>query len=204
MRVGVQRVRRLAGATAAVLVLSAGLTAWQARTTASQLHHTAAVPDDVRALADRTWLATAAALPAHRQCLTGATLDADPDLDERGRYLPDRATLVVRIPATASQLESALIHELAHHIEFTCPDQQLLRADFLAAQGLPTATDWAWGRSWEQTPSEQYAEAMIVLVRGRRSFHRQMHISRDAVTALRTWATGTHTGRRAATPPRTP
>ena len=148
------------------------------------------VPDDVRRLAIDVWADTAAALPARAACLDGALLVTDRDLGDRARYLPASSTIVLRIPATAAQLESALIHELAHHIERTCADHLALRPAFLAAQGHPADADWFTGDRWDDVPSEQYAEAMVLHVRGRRGFHRQMHIDGAALAAVRAWAEG--------------
>jgi hypothetical protein len=81
----------------------------------------------------------------------------------------------------------ALIHELAHHVEHVCPSHAELRAPFLAAQRLPADADWFEAARWEDTPSEQYAEAMVVHVRGHRSFHRQMPIDPAALVVLAEW-----------------
>lgn len=149
---------------------------------------TTAVPADVRALAVRVSADVSAALPARAGCVDGATIDTDRALSDRARYHPATATVVLRIPATAAQLEMALIHELAHHVEHVCPSHAELRPAFLAAQRLPAGGDWFDGGRWEDTPSEQYAEAMVVHVRGRRSFHRQVPINAAAVAALAQWA----------------
>lgn len=148
------------------------------------------VPNDVRRLATEVWADTAAALPARAACLDGAVLVTDRDLGDRARYLPASSTIVLRIPATAAQLESALMHELAHHIEHTCADHLALRPAFLAAQGHPADADWFAGDGWGDRPSEQYAETVVLHVRGRRGFHRQMHIDGAALAAVRAWAEG--------------
>lgn len=148
------------------------------------------VPSDVRRLATQVWADTAGALPARAACLDGAVLATDRDLGDRARYLPASSAIVLRIPATAAQLESALIHELAHHLEHTCADHRALRPAFLAAQGHPSDANWFGGDQWSDRPSEQYAEAVVLHVRGHRGFHRQMHIDGAALAAVRAWAEG--------------
>lgn len=169
-----------AGAVAAVLLL--------ARPDASpQLRFDPTVPDDLRALAADTWQNFLMAHPARWDCIAPATLSAAWELDSRGEYRPDATTVVVRVPGTAPTLRHELVHEFAHHVEFTCPDQEELRPAFLEAQGLPGTADWFEGESWETTPSEQYAEATVEVVVGRRPHHGNIHISDQASDIVRRW-----------------
>ncbi len=181
------RYRRLVVALGVVLPLLAAM-AWLAAARRPDVAFTRDVPADVRALVRRVSADVADALPARSDCLAGATLDTEWSLPDRARYLAADATIVLRIPATAAQLEQALIHEFAHHVEHTCEAHRELRTAFLLAQGLPEHTSWFGADEWEATPSEQYAEAMIVHVRGRRSFHRQMHVDDRAVAVVAAWA----------------
>ena len=146
------------------------------------------VPDDLRALAAETWQDFLAAHPARWDCIPPAMLSAAWELESRGEYRSNGATVVVRVPATVSTLRSEMIHEFAHHVEFTCPDQTDLRPAFLVAQGFPGSTTWFEGEAWETTPSEQYAEATVEVVLGRRPHHGNIHISDQAADIVRRWA----------------
>ncbi|MDR9452206.1 MAG: hypothetical protein RI637_13430, partial [Acidimicrobiia bacterium] len=93
---------------------------------APALRFDASVPDDLRTLAGETWQDFLAIHSARWDCIAPVTLSAAWELDSRGEYRPEPATVVVRVPGTASTLRSELIHEFAHHVEFTCPDQENL------------------------------------------------------------------------------
>ena len=84
-----------------------------------------------------------------------------------------------------------MVHEFAHHVEFTCPDQEELRSAFLVAQGFPPSTDWFAGDSWETTSSEHYAEATVEVVLGRRPHHGNIQITDEAADIVRRWGAGT-------------
>lgn len=148
------------------------------------------VPDDLRALATETWDEFLAAHDARLDCIAPTTLRAAWELDDRGEYLPASATVVIRVPGTAALLQTTLVHEFAHHVEFTCPDQEALRPAFLTAQDLPASADWFHGESWETTPSEQYAEATVEVVLGRRAHNGNIHITDRATAVVRRWASG--------------
>lgn len=166
----------------------------------------ASVADDLGALAQVTWEQFLRVFAARTDCFGDVALKASFDLADRGAYDPQTATVTVRVPGTAAMLQSALIHEWAHHVEHQCPAQAEMRGAFLAAQGLPTDTPWrprgpagsaAQGGSadgaevgWADAPSEQYAEAAIELVLGRRPIPTAARVSPAAVDVLRTWAAG--------------
>ena len=105
-------------------------------------------------------------------------------------YRPATATLVVRVPGTPATLRSELLHEFAHHVEFVCADHELLRPGFLATQGFAPDTPWFGGATWESTPSEQYAEAVVELVEGRRTHLGGIILSDAAVAAVADWGSG--------------
>jgi len=155
-----------------------------------RLLHDDTVPDDLRELADTTWADFLAAIPERRSCIAPVTLHAAWELESRGEYQPDTATIVVRVPGTPATLRSELIHEFAHHIEFTCPEHREMRAAFLSAQGFPEETDWFSGDAWATTPSEQYAEAMVELVDGTRTHNGGILLSADAFAVVRKWGNG--------------
>jgi hypothetical protein len=145
------------------------------------------VPGDVRALARTTWERFVSAFPARVECLPPVIVVATRELEHRAGYDPGRQVVRIRIPGTAPNLSASLIHEFAHHLEFTCPEHRTLRGPFLAAQGLPPNASWFEGPSWEQVPSEQFAEAVVEAVLGERHAHARIPISDAAILAIRTW-----------------
>jgi hypothetical protein len=153
---------------------------------------------DLKALADDTWRQFLAVFEARSGCFGDVHLRAVYSLDERAGYNPETATVTVRVPATSAMLQGALVHEWAHHIEFQCEAQQALRPAFLAAQGLAADTPWRPDElaapiaenTWASIPSEQFAEAAIVLVLGRRQISTGAHVSSQAVDVVAVWAAG--------------
>jgi hypothetical protein len=146
------------------------------------------VPADLRALTTRTWERFVSAFPAHRNCMAPVTVGGAWSFGDRGAYDPDLRLVTVRVPATAPNLEAALVHEFAHHLDFTCPTLRGLRPAFLADQGFPPNVSWWRGNDWESTPSEQFAEAATVLVLGRRPSHIRVDVTPGALETLRDWA----------------
>lgn len=155
-----------------------------------ELRHDDTVPDDLRALADETWADFLNAIPARHHCVTAPTLQAAWELDSRAEYQPETAVMAVRVPGTPATLRSELIHEFAHHLEFTCPEQEELRSAFLEAQGFRADTPWFDSGAWETTPSEQYAEAMVELVDGLRSHRGAIQLTDVAIDVVRNWGEG--------------
>src|SRR5207302_8179589 len=143
----------------------------------------------LRALAAGTWRLFLDAIPARATCAADVTLAGAWHLANRALYDPDRRLVTVRIPATAADLRGSLVHEFAHHFEFTCPTQRLLRPAFLAAQGLLRRTPWRGGSTWARIPSEQFAEAMVQFVLGRPSLPLVV-VRPGALEVLRRWARG--------------
>jgi hypothetical protein len=137
------------------------------------------VPADLRALTNQTWERFVAAFPEQRDCMSPVTVAAAWSFDDRAAYEPDTRRVTVRVPATKAVLTAALVHEFAHHLEFTCPGHRHLRPRFLAAQGFARNASWRGGAIWEQIPSEQFAEAVVVAVLGNRT---------DAVNVVQRWA----------------
>jgi hypothetical protein len=148
-----------------------------------------ASPADLRALIEETWERFVEAFPARRSCLAPVRVQGAWRLDGRGSYDPGRRLITVRIPGTAANLRASLVHEFAHHMEFTCPEQRDVRVPFLDAQGLPRSASWFEGRSWETTPSEQFAEAVVQMVLGRPA-HPAVLIRPRSVALLRAWGRG--------------
>lgn len=156
------------------------------------------VAADLQALADETWIQFLAVFQFRAGCFGDVYLSASHDLDNRAVYEPSTSTVTVRVPATAAMLQGGLIHEWAHHIEYQCEAHKEMRAGFLAAQGLPADITWHTGdaytksteRKWASIPSEQYAEAAIVLVLGSRQIPTTVRVSPEAVKVIAGWAAG--------------
>lgn len=145
------------------------------------------VPEDLRAVAAASWDAFLAAHPQRLHCIPPVTLTAVWELADRAEYRPGKAIVVIRVPGTAPNLSNSLIHEFAHHVEFTCPEHEELRSAFLEAQGFSATAAWFEGTAWETTPSEQYAEATTELVLGRRTHRGGVIVSDEAATIVRQW-----------------
>ncbi|HUO47171.1 MAG TPA: hypothetical protein VM470_10120, partial [Acidimicrobiia bacterium] len=128
-----------------------------------------ATPNDVRQLTRAAVVDFLEAFPTKGECLQGLRLQVDPSLDDRGHYDPTAATITLRTPATASKLRNSLFHEIAHHLEWKCPSQIEMRQPFLIAQGFPVDSEWAPDDSWETSPSEHFAEAVVEVIEGRRN-----------------------------------
>ncbi len=156
------------------------------------------VAGDFEAVAQSTWQQFLGVFHARAYCFGDVHLHAAEELDSRAAYDPKTATVTVRVPGSPAMLQSALIHEWAHHIEFQCPAQQELRAAFLAAQGLPPDTLWRQDdlpahtpeSEWASIPSEQFAEATIEVVLGERQIPTTAPVSKPAVDVIARWAAG--------------
>jgi hypothetical protein len=147
------------------------------------------MPGDLEALASATWRRFTDAFPARWGCVPAVRVGGAWSLAARARYEPAGRLVTIRIPGTAPTLRSTLVHEFAHHVEFTCPQQRSLRPRFAAAQGVLPATPWFGGAVWERIPSEQFAEATVLLVLGP-SGRPRVPIASAALAVLRAWALG--------------
>ena len=152
---------------------------------------------DLASLAQESWGQFLAVFGARCGCFREVRLVASRTLASRAAYFPESATASVRVPATRAMLQSALVHEWAHHIEFQCMSHQQLRPAFLAAQRLAPDTPWRADSSsglaasdLAQTPTEQYAEAVVYLVLGGRAIPTKSHVTLAAVEAVAEWAAG--------------
>lgn len=154
------------------------------------------VDADFEALALETWDAFLAVFRQRQGCFGDVRLEATYRLDSRAGYDPDTATATVLVPGTAAMLQSGLIHEWAHHIEFQCQAHEELRAAFLVAQNLAPGTPWRptgattnlGSDGWADIPSEQYAEAVVELVLGGRPIPTGAHVSPGAIRIVKDWA----------------
>jgi hypothetical protein len=156
------------------------------------------VGPDFRALAAETWSHFLKVFEARSGCFGDVRLHAAYSLDSRAGYDPDSATVTVHVPGTPAMLKSALVHEWAHHIEFQCNEHKDLRRAFLEAQGLPPDTQWRMdgvfldrmNEKKVDLPSEQYAEAAIIVVLGSRQIPNGVTVTQEMVRAVEEWAAG--------------
>lgn len=173
--------------TAAIVCVLMGtaMVSWDA-SSSPRAAFTEGTPEDLRRLATQTWAEFIAAFPGHRHCIGPVTVAPATELGDRAEYEPEGMFVTVRVPGTAPNLRASLVHEFAHHLDHTCPRVRLFRPRFLAAQGMAPTRSWFRGASWEETPSEQFAEAAVEIVLGRTSRLR-LHARGDALQAMRAW-----------------
>ncbi len=106
-----------------------------------------------------------------------------------GSYDAETSTITIRIPGTAPRLAATMVHELAHHVDQVClPDG--VRTTFRRMQGLAEDASWDQGASWAEVPAEQFAEAMVEVVMGRRSPTLGVKITPEAAALVGRWARG--------------
>jgi hypothetical protein len=96
--------------------------------------------------------------------------------------------VILRIPATAPHIESSLVHEWAHHLEFVCKAHQEFRPPFLRSVGLPPDAGWFDGKVWEGIPSEMFASAVVEYVLGRRDEASTIVLDPETIELVRRWA----------------
>jgi hypothetical protein len=173
----------LVGSVAAIAVLAS-------TTFGSGLRFTDATPDDLRAVASDAWQRFGDAVPACAGRLGELTVGVAWELPDRARYEPEQALVLVRAPGTAPNLEATLLHEFAHHAERRCPPSDAFRQRFTAAGGLPAGTPWRSSASWDRTPSERFAEAVMTYVLGHSPSHVFVHLRPGELRAVAAWAHG--------------
>ena len=174
--------------TAAIVCVLMGtaMVSWDA-SSSPRIAFADGTPEDLQRLATAAWAEFITAFPGRRHCIGPVTVAPAKGLGDRAEYEPEGALVTVRVPGTAPNLRASLVHEFAHHLDYTCPRVRLFRPRFLAAQGMAPTRSWFRGASWEETPSEQFAEAAVEVVLGRTSRLR-LHARGDALQAMRAWA----------------
>lgn len=178
------------------LVLGCALLAAAQPSRSPQLFVDASVAPDFAALIRTTWQQFLGVFDARKACFGDLRIVAVKTLADRAQYDPATATVLVRVPARGSALQAALVYEWAHHLEFQCAAQIELRRAFLAAQGLPPNSPWyaAHGSTelltyqWATIPSEQFAEAVAVLVLNRPHFRTPVAVTEDGLRIIKAWA----------------
>lgn len=172
-----------------LLLVSVGLIRGCSRPADSkpQLYFDTTVAADFRALADETWTLFVTTFGTRSNCFGGVTLSTDSELENRAVYDPETATVTIRVPGTSAFLQAALLHEWAHHVEFQCNEHKALQPLIIAALNLPNDTSWRIGHDWEDSPAEQYAEAVVELVLGDHPLPTKIRVDRDVVELLDLW-----------------
>ncbi len=143
---------------------------------------------DLESLAQATFAKFVAAAPSVADCIGQVRLEAASELEDTARYDQQTNVVLVRVPATAANLEAALVHEFAHHLEIACRSHAELRPEFILAQRLPPDTEWFAGAAWQDRPSEQFAEATVEAVLGRRSRNKLLlRLTPEATVLVESW-----------------
>jgi hypothetical protein len=159
-----------------------------ARPEADGLRFADGTPRDLRVVAAKAWQRLSGALPACAGHLGTITVGVAWELADRARYEPGPALVRVRAPGTAANLEASLLHEFAHHAERRCGLSAGFRRRFTAAGGGAAGTPWGAGPTWDRTPSERFAEAVVRLVLGHPPPHVLIHLGAEEVEAVAAWA----------------
>jgi hypothetical protein len=184
------RVGRAIGLAAAVGALVFGGAAFgrPAQVGAPDLLIGRSVAPDFEQLARETYAQFVAEATGVGECVRGPRLEAVYEMEELAVYDQETHIMRVRVPAPAPSLRASLIHELAHHLELSCPSQTALRSRFLAAQGMQGDVSWFGGAEWQDVPSEQFAEAVVVNVLGARERHLlRVQLTPEAIDLVATW-----------------
>lgn len=154
------------------------------------LRFTDRTPRDLREVTTQAWHRFTAAFRGRSDCLGVVTVGVAWELDDRARYEPGRALVLVRAPGTARNLAASLLHEFAHHAEYRCPMDATFKRRFVDAAGLPAGTPWLGGGRWHEIPSERFAEAAVSFVLGEPPPHVLIRVTPEEVRAVAAWAAG--------------
>jgi hypothetical protein len=183
---------RLAGAVALVVVLvvvgiGAAVRARAGSSGAEPVVRTRQrVPPEVEQEVRATVADFVAVFETRRGCIGGAELLLVRRIDDGdARYVAAEDLIEIEIPTSPRRFRESLVHELAHHVEHSCADADVLRTDVMTAMG---ATDWTGQERWEQRPSELWAESVVEIVLDERvRFERFVPLDRGVVDAVRRW-----------------
>ncbi|NNE11085.1 MAG: hypothetical protein HKN41_02445 [Ilumatobacter sp.] len=149
------------------------------------------LPADVRAEIVAVEQRFTAAFEGRLGCWPTATLRLVSKVEGGdARYVAGRRLIEIAIPTTPARFRESLVHELAHHVEASCDDFAELRT-VLAPMFGHHEQGWTEGATWEETPSELWAEAVVQVVLGERLLHAEdMPLPAAAVEAVDAWAAG--------------
>ncbi len=154
-----------------------------------------AVPLQVRELVDRTWTEFSAAFPARSSCMApvAAGLVSGLEGDADARYSRRTGTISILIPTSPARFPEVLTHELAHHLDETCPELDAVRLSVLESQGFDRQHSWTEGETWDRIPAEHFAESVVEMVRGVRLIHRdRIEVEPDTIEVLAAWGAGSN------------
>lgn len=130
------------------------------------------VPTDVAVIVNEVWRDVGDRLPWAAECMLPVEVFLTRNVpDGAARYRADEQLIEIEIPTSPARFRESLVHELGHHIDATCDDLEGLRMSFLTAQGFDASQRWDDGDTWEGTPHEHFAEAIVVIVNGDRLLH---------------------------------
>ena len=180
-----------AAAVVAIAVVAFAVATLLGRPDDAELSFGQDVPDDVRVESDAVWSHFAERFDARMTCIDDVTVVLVGSVEGGdARYVVGESRIEIRIPTTPARYRESLAHELAHHVERTCADFTSLRTDLeplLAAD----AESWWVGPTWEETPSEQFAEAVVEFVNGERVRHAAtVPVDDEVLAVIRRWGVG--------------
>jgi hypothetical protein len=185
--------RSVAGALAVVAAGSAsfGAVRWWTRPQPAEMVIVQDVPDDVRGELAATWERFEEVFPARRTCIDDVDVVLVNEVDDGdARYVRSEATIEIQIPTTPVRFRESVAHELAHHVEVTCPAFEPLQRELLRQLGLD-GRPWSTGPNWYETPAEIWAEHVVELVNGERRRHRdEIPIDPAVVATIERWGAG--------------
>jgi hypothetical protein len=147
-------------------------------------------PEDFANLAEGVFATFVDAFPARTDCIGTVEIRAAWELEDRALYDPEDDVITVRVPGTAPQLSTSLVHELGHRLEHRCSTQAEARTPFLEALGMPADTTWPDPDRYETDPSELWAEAVVRHVLGRADSRRPLGVTPGAVNVVAEWSRG--------------
>lgn len=147
------------------------------------------VPGQVEELVDATWSSFVDSFPALRDCIGDVAVVLVRDVTGGdASYSASERTIRIEIPTTPERFPESLAHELGHLIEESCSAPEAIGAEFMSAQAIPAGTSWRGGDHWFDTPSEQFAETVVQIVRGERIIHADViNVSDGAVRLVSEW-----------------
>lgn len=147
------------------------------------------VPADVQAELDLTWSRFLDHFGSRRGCFDDVSVVLVPQV--RGgdaRYVIDERLIEIQIPTTPARFRESFAHELAHHVEHTCPEFVELKAVLQPRLGGLYGA-WSSGAVWEEIPSELWAEGVVQLVNGVRILHADdMPVDASVIRLIEAWA----------------
>ena len=142
------------------------------------------VPADGRAETETTWRRFLDVVAGRRSCVGDVTVVLERRVEGGdARYVGAAARIEIQIPTTPERYRESLAHELAHHLERTCADVGELQAALTPSLVAPGQA-WSVGSTWEETPSERFAEAVVVAVNGSRVRHTDTVVVEPEVVEL--------------------